>query len=715
MMAAIALYLGGYHLLLYLKRRDAKSHLPFSLLCFCGAAYDLFCIGVYSATSVTEGVPWQRLQLYTVNAISVCTVWFVATYVGKQKSMFIRLLCAWFLVLLGLMAVLPSEWTLSPLRPVVRTVHIFGNLRATYYEGQVRAPYLVGFLSSILAYAYLLKLLVDRYRKVHDRRIAVIIAGQVAYFGGVISDSLASAQVHSGMYVSEYAFMLVILSMAYVLLDEFVGLYTAVEESNRDLDLKVVERTLALARRNTEMRLVLDTVAQGLATINRQGRFSGERSAAFDRWFGVPSPESTFVTHVAPSDLKLQAQLQLGWDQLIENVLPMELNLQQMPQRMTVGSTVYALAFTPIEEGEQVSGALVTVSDVTAEVAVERAVAAQREFAQVLDRAIQDRTGFVEFVTEVGHLVTQIRSRGFSDNHDLLRALHTVKGNCSLFGVESVAEVAHQIESMIQESPQNLAMGEFEQLSKVWAHFTQRLSVLAEMEGSNRIEMSSSEIDDLAKIVLSPIPREQIAESIRLLKFEPIAIRFERFRRQISILAQRLGKPTPTVIIESGGLRLPVGHWKPFWLAFVHILRNSVDHGIELEEDRKRAGKPAVGKISMEARTVGNGLTIQVRDDGRGIDWEAVKSRAQHMGLQTADHTALVDAIFSEGVSTSADISSVSGRGVGLTAVREVVRALGGHVDVESVTGQGTTFTFSFPPSAHSNPLQEGPLRGGFA
>lgn len=699
MMAAVALYLSGYHLLLYLKRRDAKCHLPFSLLCLCGAAYDFFCIGLYSATSVAEGVGWQQLQLYTVNTISACTVWFVATYVGKQKSIVLRLLFVWFLVLLGLMMVLPSDLTLSPLRPAVRTVHIFGNLRATYYEGQVRAPYLVGFLSSILAYSYLLKLLVDRYRKVHDYRIAIIIAGQVAYFAGVISDSLASAQVHAGAYVSEYAFMLVLLSMAYVLLDEFVGLYTAVEEANHDLDGKVLDRTQALAHRNEEMRLVLDTVAQGLATLNRQGKFSGERSAVFDRWFGAPSAESTFMAHVAPSNLVLQSQFQLGWDQLIENTLPMELNLQQMPQRMMAGNTTYAFAYTPIQDGEEVNGALVTVSDMTNEVAAQRVMASQKEFAQVLDRAIQDRTGFVEFVTEVGHLIGQITSQRFIDLNDLLRALHTVKGNCSLFGVESVAELAHQLESAIQENPSHFPMGDFKQLAKVWSQFTIRLSVLTATETTHRIEVSFTEIDDLAKSVLSSMPREQIAESIRQLKFESIGIRFERFQREIRVLAKRLGKPAPTVITESGGLRLPVGPWKMFWLAFVHVLRNSVDHGIESEADRQHAGKPAAGTIRMEARTTSTGLVIQVQDDGRGIDWISIKRRAQHSGFPTPNHTALVDALFTEGISTSADVSSVSGRGVGLSTVREAVLGLGGHIDVESIVGQGTTFTFHFPSS----------------
>lgn len=698
MMAAITLYLSGYHLVMYLKRPAAKDHLPFSLLCLSIAAYDLFCVGLYGSRSVAEGVPWQRLQLHTVNVISACTIWFVTSYVGKEKRAVPRLLIAWFGLLFCLSIALPSELTLSPLRPAVRTVQLFGSMSATYYEGEVGSPYLVAFVSSILAYAYLLKLLVDQYRKTRHHQTAVIIVGQVAFFAGVVSDSLASARVHSSLYVSEYAFLLVVLSMAYVLLDEFVGLYATVEEANRGLELRVAERTSALARRNSEMRLVLDTVSQGLVTIDREGRLSGERSAAFDRWFGAPAAKDFFAAHVARVDPKLEASLRQGWEQLVENVLPLEVNVQQMPQRMTVGNTSYALAFTPILDDQEVNGALVTLSDVTAEVAAERSEAAEREFVQAFARAVQDRNGFMGFLAEVGELVAQIVAGGYAETADLLRALHTVKGNCGLYGVESVAQVAHDLESVIQGDERELQKTDFERLETAWSRFTERLTALIQLKAGHLVEVSHAEIDDLTKAALGPTPRARVAQAIQELKHEPVALRFERFKQQIEALAQRLGKPSPTVVTNGGGLRLPVRRWAPFWSAFVHVLRNSVDHGLEPGDVRKQAGKAEAGTVSIEARAEAGGITIEVRDDGCGIDWDALKTRAQSAGLSAADPAALVSALFADGVSTATEVTAISGRGVGLAAVREAVEGLHGSVEVTSVSGQGTTFTFRFPP-----------------
>ncbi|MEP7049773.1 MAG: ATP-binding protein [Pseudomonadota bacterium] len=700
MMAAITLYLSGYHLVMYLKRRAAKDHLPFSLLCLSIAAYDLFCVGLYSSRSVAEGVPWQRLQLHTVNVISACIIWFVASYVGKEKRAVPRLLIAWFGLLFCLSIALPPELTLSPLRPAVRTVQIFGGMSATYYEGEVGSPYLVAFLSSILAYAYMLKLLVDHYRKTRHHQSAVIIVGQVAFFAGVVSDSLASARVHSYLYLSEYAFMLVVLSMAYVLLDEFVGLYAAVEEANRGLELRVAQRTSALARRNAEMRLVLDTVSQGLVTIDREGRVSGERSAAFDRWFGAPAAEDLFAEHVARMDRKLEFSLRQGWEQLVENVMPLELNIQQMPQRMAVGNTSYSLAFTPILDDQEVNGALVTISDVTAEVAAERAEATEREFVRTFERAVQDRNGFMGFLAEVGQLVARIAARGYGDAADLLRALHTVKGNCGMYGIESVAQVAHDLESLVRDDQRELAKAHFELLERSWSRFTDRLTALLELKADHLVEVSHAEIDDLTKVALSPTPRERVAQAIQELKHEPVALCFERFKQQIEALAQRLGKPIPTVVTNGGGLRLPVRRWAPFWSAFVHVLRNSVDHGLESGEARMGAGKAEAGTVSLEARAEAGGVTIEVRDDGHGIDWDALKMRARSAGLSTKAPADLVSALFADGVSTATEVTAISGRGLGLAAVREAVEGLHGSVEVASIRGQGTTFTFRFPPDS---------------
>jgi two-component system sensor histidine kinase and response regulator WspE len=134
-----------------------------------------------------------------------------------------------------------------------------------------------------------------------------------------------------------------------------------------------------------------------------------------------------------------------------------------------------------------------------------------------------------------------------------------------------------------------------------------------------------------------------------------------------------------------------------------HILRNAVDHGLEAPADRRRAGKPAEGALVLEARHGAGLLQISVKDDGRGIDPEAVRKKVVEKGYVTAEIAAkltqaeLVEFLFLPGFSTAAQVTEISGRGVGLDVVQSVLNRVGGAVRVESQPGAGTSFYLQLP------------------
>jgi two-component system, chemotaxis family, sensor kinase CheA len=138
----------------------------------------------------------------------------------------------------------------------------------------------------------------------------------------------------------------------------------------------------------------------------------------------------------------------------------------------------------------------------------------------------------------------------------------------------------------------------------------------------------------------------------------------------------------------------------------VHLLRNAVDHGLETPEERTAHGKPVAGRLVVEARREKDDVRISVSDDGRGIDLDAVRTRAVEAGLL---HTDLAEdlppreiaaLVFRPGLSTSTSVSKISGRGVGMDAVKATVEALGGGVELESRAGLGTTTTLVVPITA---------------
>jgi two-component system chemotaxis sensor kinase CheA len=186
---------------------------------------------------------------------------------------------------------------------------------------------------------------------------------------------------------------------------------------------------------------------------------------------------------------------------------------------------------------------------------------------------------------------------------------------------------------------------------------------------------------------------------LRLTPLSPLLRRFPAMAREI---ADGQGKQ---VVLTVGGDALEVdksvvdGLFEPL----LHLVRNAVDHGIEPGEVRRAAGKPPVAAISLEARRTGDGFTIALSDDGRGIHIDRIRRTAiERHGFTEDDLAALsdqetFDLIFQPGFSTSAQVSTLSGRGVGMDAVRTAVTALGGKITVASVAGAGTTITLSLP------------------
>jgi sensor histidine kinase regulating citrate/malate metabolism len=159
---------------------------------------------------------------------------------------------------------------------------------------------------------------------------------------------------------------------------------------------------------------------------------------------------------------------------------------------------------------------------------------------------------------------------------------------------------------------------------------------------------------------------------------------------QAQALAVRAEKPGLQVDVVANRLRLPAKDWERFWSAFVHVLRNAIDHGIETPAERARVGKPLHGRIALETRMDGDDLVIELADDGRGVDWDAVRSRARALGLACATRADLMKALFTDGVSTSKSATALSGRGVGMAAIRAVCDELGATISVDSELGVGT-------------------------
>ena len=181
----------------------------------------------------------------------------------------------------------------------------------------------------------------------------------------------------------------------------------------------------------------------------------------------------------------------------------------------------------------------------------------------------------------------------------------------------------------------------------------------------------------------------------------PVAQVFDRFPRLVRDIARDLGKEVHFTM-EGREIELDRSLLDAIGDPIMHLLRNALDHGFENADIRRAAGKPASGELILRAARDRAAVVIQVQDDGRGIDRDIVLRRAREQGL-VDDHVttladdALLQLVAHPGFSTAKAVTSISGRGVGMDVVNTRVRALGGHIDLETITGEGTVFTMRLP------------------
>lgn len=220
------------------------------------------------------------------------------------------------------------------------------------------------------------------------------------------------------------------------------------------------------------------------------------------------------------------------------------------------------------------------------------------------------------------------------------------------------------------------------------------LSLLGEDFNMNRLEKLQEGLIQLDRHT------RELQESVMQIRMVPISFTFSRFPRMVRDLSEKLGKKIE-LIMHGENTELDKTVIEKIGDPLVHLVRNSVDHGIEMPSDRLAAGKPETGTIQLNAVHRGGNIVIEITDDGKGIDKDVIFQKGVEKGLIEAgaklSDQQIYDLLFSPGFSTAAEITDVSGRGVGMDVVKKNIMSLGGAIETHSVKGQGTIFSIRLP------------------
>lgn len=236
-----------------------------------------------------------------------------------------------------------------------------------------------------------------------------------------------------------------------------------------------------------------------------------------------------------------------------------------------------------------------------------------------------------------------------------------------------------------------------------------RLDTLMTLIGE--LVIARGRLQDIARKIGDPALSETVLNSSRLIgslqteittaRMVPVGQAFERFERMVRDTAHSLGKKVVFEILGSD-IEVDKSVLDEIGEPVMHLIRNSLDHGVETPAERRVAGKPATAKLTLSAARERSSVVIRVSDDGRGIEMKKVLERALAAGLIEADHGLLSDAeilalIARPGFSTTSKVTEISGRGVGLDVVATRVRSLGGSVELSTDAGAGTEIRLELP------------------
>ena len=240
------------------------------------------------------------------------------------------------------------------------------------------------------------------------------------------------------------------------------------------------------------------------------------------------------------------------------------------------------------------------------------------------------------------------------------------------------------------------------------SHLDRLMNLVGELViTKGRLEQIAERLGDRELLeTLSTLSRllTELQDEIMEMRLTPVAEVFNKFPRMVRELARKMGKEVE-FIIEGADIEVDRTILDKLGDVLVHLLRNAIDHGIEPPEEREKLGKPRTGRLELIAKRERSHVEIIVRDDGRGIDPEKIKKKAIEKGLITPEQAAemsdeeAINLIFLPGFSTKDQVTDVSGRGVGMDVVKEVVKSLNGSIAVYSEVGKGTTFILKLPVS----------------
>lgn len=493
------------------------------------------------------------------------------------------------------------------------------------------------------------------------------------------------------------------------------------ENYSRNLEKMVEERTAEIRGLNKKLKALLDSLDQGFLIFDQTGLCWEVTSKACETVLET-KPAGQKIWDVLKLPLNKHDGFQKWLATLFMEMLPFEDLSPLGPSTIPHSKEAHVkLDYYPIRNAENKIEAVVLVAtDITKLVQAQEEAEKEKAHANFILKMFKQKRSFLSFFEESKKLMQELsltlqKPIETWDKDALFRNLHTLKGGSASYAVRDVAKVVHHMESMVTQLQQNPEEFNFTtwtqhaaQLKVHYEHFHEEVQQLLGPATQSKVPTIEINKPDLYKILdlLETWGKTQDwAKTLKHQYFtEPLEQSFESYNLLVQKTGEELGKKVHPILFKTPGFRWNFEPYRSFMATLVHIFRNAVDHGLETPEEREKAGKPIHGQILIEAIDHESEIELRISDDGRGLNLFRIKQRMNEMGipLENLSPHDIAMHVFAPGLSTRVEVSELSGRGIGLDAVKVEVEKIGGSADIQFIDGQGTTFIFKLPKATYS-------------
>lgn len=548
-------------------------------------------------------------------------------------------------------------------------------------------------------------------------------------FVQTLADSQSTVKLNLYMGIALGLMNLCFMGVLVFFIRNNVNMMAVIAEQNATLELRVAERTSQLRQKTNDIQAMLENMPQGVLTVLPGGVIHPEYSAYMETIFGTKEiagktlMDLVFTNTSLGSDALSTVEVAVG-SVIGEDSMNYEFNshllVTEFDKTMPDGEVKsLELSWSPItDDNDTVEKLMLCVRDVTELKRLASEAGAQKRELEIIGEILgvsQEKFGeFIDsakkFVAENKEILQKTPQKDMDAVGLLFRNMHTIKGNARTYGLLNMTNTVHETEQVYDELRKDP--------EKVW----EQESMLAQLAEVDALLDEYHKINDVKLGRKGPgrrgsvekflmVEKDQVARALELIKAakaadaQAMANALHEVDQTLSLigtekidhvlagilesmpsLAKELGKEPPKISIEDHGIVVRTQIVGLLKNVFTHVFRNSMDHGLETADVREAAGKSAAGHIRLNLSIKDGRLQFKLGDDGRGLAVAKIRQKAIDNGLIPADGNTppeeIAQLIFASGFSTAEKVTEVSGRGVGMDAVKGFLQREGGDVAI---------------------------------